>query len=205
MSNTAIADNNPSLLIIGDVHGKINQYNEILKKWGDKKSSIQVGDFGFKKEHEWHLKNIDSTRHQINFGNHDDYTYLDKPHSLNNWSISSSGIMTVRGADSIDKMYRTKDIDWWENEELNYEEMQHAIDAYVLLKPRIMITHDCPDYARRYLFGIREKSITSNGLQSMFEMHQPQLWIFGHHHRSKNEEINGTRFICLAELETMTL
>ncbi len=190
------------LLIIGDVHGKIDPYYKLLQKW--KGNSIQVGDFGFKKQHEWHLKNIDNTKHKINFGNHDDPTYLDKPHSLGNWSYSD-GIMTVRGAWSIDKAFRTENIDWWANEELNYEEMQAAIDAYIKNKPRVMITHDAPHDARVELFGCHEKSITSNGLQAMFEAHQPELFIFGHWHDSRNEVINGTRFICLAELETFQL
>jgi predicted phosphodiesterase len=202
--NIANAVLGEGLLVIGDVHGKINDYWKLVNF--RKGCSIQVGDFGFKKQHDWFLKNIDYTQNQINFGNHDDYSFLYEPHSLSNWSYAyESKVMTVRGAYSIDKAYRTENLDWWANEELNYEEMQNAIDFYNFNKPKIMITHDCPDYARRYLFGIRDKSITSNGLQVMFQNHQPDIWIFGHHHRSKNEVINGTRFICLAELETMVL
>ena len=189
---TAVSGSSSPLLIIGDVHGKINEYWKILQKCDKRYYSIQVGDFGFSKQHEWHLNNIDYSQHQINFGNHDDYTYLDKPHSLSNWSISTSGLMTVRGAYSVDKAYRTENVDWWANEELNYEEMQRAIDSYISNKPKIMITHDCPHEARQSLFGITEN-------------HQPELWVFGHHHKSKNEVINGTRFICLAELETMAI
>lgn len=189
------------LLIIGDVHGRINDYWKLVNTY--KGSSIQVGDFGFKKQHDWFLKNIDYTRNRINFGNHDDYSFLHKPHSLSNWSYDPRiELMTVRGAYSIDKAQRTENIDWWANEELNYVEMQDAIDFYNVNKPKIMITHDCPDQVRRYLFGIVNKSITSNGLQSMFEDHQPDLWIFGHHHRRKEEIINGTKFICLEELGT---
>lgn len=36
-----------NLLIIGDVHGKINQYWKLIQKHNGR--SIQVGDFGFKK------------------------------------------------------------------------------------------------------------------------------------------------------------
>lgn len=190
-------------LIIGDVHGKVDRYWNILQK--HKSSSIQVGDFGFKKEHDWHLANIDYSQHKINFGNHDDYTYLHKPHSLSNFSISKSGLMTIRGAYSIDKVYRTENLNWWANEELNYSEMQQAVDFYNFNKPKIIISHDCPHEVRKQLFGINDKSITSNGLQIMFENHQPDLWIFGHHHKSKNEVINGTRFVCLAELETFLI
>lgn len=186
------------MLIIGDVHGRINDYWKILNKYKGK--SIQVGDFGFKRQHEWHLKNVTGD-HKISFGNHDDYTYLNQPHSCGNYSYED-GLMTVRGAYSIDRVYRTENVDWWANEELNYEEMQEAVDAYVLNKPRIMITHDCPQEVRQYMFYIHQKSLTTNGLQVMFEQHQPDLWLFGHHHKSKNEVINGTHFICLNELET---
>jgi predicted phosphodiesterase len=202
--NVADSISDSGLLIIGDVHGKINQYWKLVNN--RKGCSIQVGDFGFKQQHNWFLKNIDYSQNQINFGNHDDYSFLYEPHSLSDWSYAhESKVMTVRGAYSIDKDQRIENVDWWANEELNYRQMQNAIDFHNFNKPRVMITHDCPDYARRYLFGIREKSITSNGFQMMFENHQPDIWVFGHHHRSKNQVINGTRFICLAELETMIL
>lgn len=192
------------LLLIGDVHGQINEYLNLVNS--RKGYSIQVGDFGFKKEHDWFLSNIDYTKNKINFGNNDDYSYLYEPHSLLNWSYCcESKVMTVRGALSIDTTQKTEYLNWWANEELNCEEMQKAIDFYNYNKPKIMITHDCPNDARCYLFGITGTSRTSNGLQSMFENHQPDIWVFGHHHRSRNEVINGTRFICLAELETIVI
>lgn len=153
------------LVIIGDVHGKTSQYLKILKNIDEDCETIQVGDFGFKNQHEWHLNNVDSTKHKINFGNHDDYTFLNKPHSLGKYTYFNNELMTVRGAYSIDKEYRTEGISWWANEELNYQEFQEAIDFYCLKKPKIMITHDCPQEVRKTLFGIEEKSITSNGLQ----------------------------------------
>lgn len=190
------------ILIIGDVHGKIDNYWKIINN--TKLPSIQVGDFGFKKHHEWHLKNIDSSKHKINFGNHDDYTFLEEKHSLSDYSINDK-YMSVRGADSIDKGYRIEGVDWWSNEELDYFQMQNAIDLYIENKPNIMITHDCPQCIREYLFGIFDKSITSNGLGAMFEYHKPKVWVFGHHHISKDVNIMGTRFICLGELETIEL
>lgn len=192
------------LLIIGDVHGKVNGYNKLIQK--HKGLSIQVGDFGFKKEHEWHLKNIDFTQHKICFGNHDDYSFFREPHSLNNFSFwAQSELMTIRGAYSIDKHLRTKNVSWWENEEMDMEEMQQTVDHYTFNKPKIVISHDCPNIVRKQLFGINEKSITTNGMQVMFDTHKPDLWIFGHHHKNINEVIEGTRFVCLAELSTMLL
>ena len=189
-------------LIIGDVHGKYGQYWRILQETSA--PSLQLGDFGFSEAHEFHLKHLDSSQHKVLFGNHDDYSYLRKPHSLGDHGFTN-GIFTVRGAWSIDRAYRTEGRDWWANEELNYNEMQGAIDTYAECRPEIVITHDCPHEVRQALFGIHDKSITSSGLQVMFEQHQPALWIFGHHHKSRNEVINGTRFICLNELETYQL
>lgn len=191
------------LLIIGDVHGKIDEYYKLIKK--HKGLSIQIGDFGFKKEHNWHLKNIDFTQHKICFGNHDDYSFFHKPHSLNNFSVWDQKLMTIRGAKSIDKHLRTENINWWANEEMSMEEMQQTVDHYILNKPKIIVSHDCPNVVRKQLFGINEKSITTNGMQVMFDNYKPDLWIFGHHHKSINEVIEGTRFICLAELNTILL
>ncbi len=184
------------LLLISDIHGNINEYWKILNKY--KLKSIQVGDFGFKKHHEWHLKNIDSTKHKINFGNHDDYSFLCENHSLKNFSYYN-GLMTVRGAFSIDRYRRIDGIDWWHNEEMTYSEMLDAVDCYMENKPNIMVTHDCPNSIRQTLFGIFDKSITANGLEMMFQFHKPKVWVFGHHHKNIDVEIMGTRFICQEE------
>jgi len=193
-------------MIIGDVHGKINQYKWILEKHN--MTSIQVGDFGFKREHDWHIKHInkETRMHLINFGNHDDTTYKNHPHSTGNCcTFVNYNLMTVRGAYSIDKHHRDEGRSWWSDEELTYAEMEKAIAQSNKYKPEILVTHDCPQLVREELFGITDKSLTSNGLQVMFEQHQPRLWIFGHHHKSRNEVINGTRFICLKELETLII
>lgn len=189
------------MLIIGDVHGKTDEYKKIIFNYN--KPTIQLGDFGFRRHHQWHTDNIDSTKHKINFGNHDDTTFLKYPHSLGNYSYDeASGIFTMRGAFSVDRINRTEGVDWFADEELNYAEILEAVDCYNANKPKIVVTHDCPHEIRRMLFGIEQKSITCNGLQSMFESHKPDLWFFGHHHQSLTKTILGTKFICLNELET---
>jgi len=84
---------------------------------------------------------------------------------------------------------------------MNQKEMQNAIDQYIKDKPKIIISHDCPNIVRKYFFNISDKSLTTNGMQFMFDSYKPDLWIFGHHHKSKNEVIEGTKFVCLSELE----
>jgi Icc-related predicted phosphoesterase len=195
---------NEELMLIGDSHGKLDEYWKLLQ--GFEGESIQIGDFGFKKHHEWHMKNIDSDKHKVLFGNHDSTDFLDAPHSLGNWSYCEERkLMTVRGAWSVDRVSRTEGVDWWSNEELNYGEFLEVLDVYIEKKPNVVVTHDCPHIIRQTLFGITQKSTTTNGLQGMFDFHQPKLWVFGHHHESKDVIIKGTRFICLAELETLIL
>lgn len=195
------------MLIIGDVHGKVDAYKKIVESYPE--GTIQVGDFGFSKEHIWHIKNIDS-KHKINFGNHDDTTFLLFKHSLGACAVNTQlNLMTMRGAKSIDKMHRVKGIDWFEDEELTYEELADVVLIYDRHKPTIMVTHDCPSSVRQEMFNIPNsppnKSKTTAALQAMLELHQPDLWIFGHHHKHKDEIINGTRFICLEELETFEI
>ncbi len=189
-------------LIIGDVHGKTASYQKIIEE--TYLPTIQIGDFGFKSQHNWHLNNVDNSSHKILFGNHDDYNFLGYPHSLGDYKQIGSAFF-IRGAFSIDKHLRTEGIDWFPNEELSYWQMQMAIDEYEKNKPSIVISHDCPQSIRKSQFNILNKSITSNGLQIMLEAHRPDIWIFGHHHRSKNIVVGRTRFICLAELETVQI
>lgn len=187
-------------LVIGDVHGDVNEYWKMVS--ASKYNSIQVGDFGFKKEHEWHLKNVDSSKHKINFGNHDDTSFLSKPHSLGNHSFHN-GIFTIRGAESIDKNLRVEGLDWWRDEEMTYKEFQGVIDAYKMSKPNIVVSHDCPQIVRDLVFNIEDSSRTSKVLDLLLEIHKPTKWIFGHHHKSVIEVYNGTEFKCLNELETV--
>lgn len=193
------------MLIIGDVHGKLNDYQNIIEKHSSDKS-IQIGDFGFKKEHDWHIENIDPEKHKILFGNHDYYPYLNKPHSLGNFAyLEEDNIFCIRGAYSIDQALRLQGHSWFDNEELTYSEFQTVLDYFESVSPDIVITHDCPDSIRKKFFGIYDKSITSTGLQACLEIHQPKLWIFGHHHQSIKQTVENTEFVCLAELEKFFL
>lgn len=194
-----------NVTIIGDVHGHIKEYKEITDQCD---ISICVGDFGFEKEWDWHTKYIKGN-HSIVMGNHDYYPYLDThPASLRNWNfLPGLNIFTIRGAKSIDKHLRVEGRDWFANEELTYAEGLEAFDAYVKYKPKIVISHDCPQSVIEAMFKYAwmDKSITTQLLQTMFEAHQPNLFIFGHHHSSKDMTINSTRFICLNELETFNV
>lgn len=189
------------MTIIGDVHGKVYAYKEITDRC---ESSICVGDFGFKSEWDWHTRNIVGD-HLINMGNHDYIPYVNEHKaSTKDWNFyPENSIFTVRGAWSIDRMYRTEGVDWFPNEELSYQRGLECFDEYLKVKPEIVVSHDCPHQIRKYLFDIKQKSNTSNLLQAMFNEWKPKIWIFGHHHRSDKCKNGRTRFICLSELETL--
>jgi predicted phosphodiesterase len=186
--------------IIGDAHGELRKYKKAIK---DCHMSICVGDFGFKKEWTWHIKNI-GPNHWINPGNHDYMPMAVKdeyPSTGNSKYFEEYSIFTVRGADSIDKHHRVEGKTFFSNEEMSYAESLQVVDNYLKIKPKIVVSHDCPQRIMSMLFGYTDKSTTRQALQAMLDDHKPDFWIFGHHHHSLNEIIDGVRFICLDELE----
>jgi Icc-related predicted phosphoesterase len=77
-------------------------------------------------------------------------------------------------------------------------------DKYMMTKPKIMITHECPEAVAAILSNemkFADGSRTRQAFNSMWENWKPKLWIFGHWHQSFDKVILDTRFICLNELE----
>lgn len=193
------------LLLIGDVHGLVDKYNTLLKRHKPERS-LQLGDFGFKQHHQWHRLNVNARKHKVLLGNHDDTNMLRSEHVTRDYGIDEpTDGYYMRGAYSIDRHRRTEGKDWWADEELSYSQCQQAIDLYAKHHPQYVLTHDCPEIARNNLFDIWQPTRTSQALQTMWEIHHPRLWVFGHHHRSVDVTIDGTRFVCLNELEAVWL
>ena len=193
------------MIIIGDVHSRIYKYLEILKfTYGE--DTIQLGDFGFEYEHTWHEHLINPQYHKILFGNHDYLLNLHKDYALNYGMYK--GIFVIRGAFSIDKRIRTVGLDWFPNEEIDYREWcDKVIPLYEKEKPEIVVSHDCPNIAREHFWNFQkqDRSTTSNGLQQCFEIHQPRLWIFGHHHNPDIDVIENTKFVSLDKCEVFKI
>jgi predicted phosphodiesterase len=191
-----------SVTVIGDVHGKYDQYVNMARK---RDFTVQLGDLGFKYEC---LKNLDPERHKVVGGNHDNYEIIgDWPHYLGDYGMASLGgvdFFFYRGAYSIDRHYRTIGIDWWEEEQLKIEDFMKAREVYREAKPDVVITHDCPESIGLALLppGAHVyQNTTSWALQELFQIHQPKMWRFAHWHRSWSMTIGRTNFRCLDELE----
>lgn len=196
--------------MIGDVHGKFKRYHALIE---GVERSIQVGDMGigFKLRGgtvalpdpplDW----FEEGRHQFIRGNHDNpMECVMHPYWIPDGRLEN-GVMYVGGGLSIDKEYRIPGLSWWPEEELSIPHMQAMVDKFIERKPRVMVTHDCPESVAVALMNNPVKldfpSRTRQAFQVMFEFHQPELWIFGHWHISFDRVIEGTRFVCLAELE----
>lgn len=206
----------PNLRIIGDVHGKLNEYIPIAD---EAQHSIQLGDLGFKYDP---ITVLDSDRHKVLGGNHDNYELVEgqfinqTPHFLGDFGVHTvpevGDFFFVRGGYSIDKAYRTEGVSWWPGEQLSYAQGYKAYEKYQEVRPDLMLSHECPEFVIDMVSGSKvwdgeviRPSMTAKLLQQMFEIHQPKMWFFGHHHRTFEKEVNGTMFICLPELDYIDL
>ena len=198
--------------IVGDTHGKITKYVNIVK---DCDHSIQIGDLGFDYSG---LSVLDPVKHRVIGGNHDNYTnhgpgepfHMQTKHFLGDYGVyevDGRSIFFVRGGHSIDKKYRTEGVDWWPEEQITYKLGVDAILSYTKADCPIMLAHECPVSAIDYISGLKtydgeliRPSFTAHLLQAMFDIRQPDIFIHGHHHVDKTYHIGKTKFICLNEL-----
>lgn len=210
--------------IVGDIHGEFNEYSHYTLGVGRYRHatepappdrSIQVGDFGigFYSPY-WHESVNDwmklNSGHRFIRGNHDDPDMCKTMSGYIADGTIEDDVMYIGGAWSIDHSLRTAGIDWWPNEELSVKELETLIDVYLTVKPRVMITHDCPTQVAWDMFISRGDSIsgqhhiktrTGEALQAMFDIHRPEFHFFGHWHNTRELNLHGTRFICLGELD----
>ena len=183
---------------IGDVHGRISDYAAICLAVDE---TIQVGDMG--------VGFVDhvptSASHRFIRGNHDDPLLCRQTEGWIADGHIENDTMFIGGAWSIDHAWRTPMLNWWPDEECTNPQFDVFSERYKTEKPNIMVTHDCPASVSYVLFlqenNLRQhRTKTGDRLQDMFEMHQPDIWIFGHWHARRDQVIEGTRFICLEEL-----
>ena len=207
--------------LIGDVHGLKYDLAIVLQNLPeDVTGVIQVGDLGvgFGQSDYWHedLENmLKSVNGRFIRGNHDNPFMCRQMNTCIKDGLVENEVMFIGGAWSIDNPNappgwhrRTIGIDWWPEEELTHAQLNQLSFLYSMVKPRVMVTHDCPLSISNKLFIERGKTFsdvqyntrTGAAFEEMFKIHKPELWVFGHWHCDADEVIDGTRFICLNEL-----
>lgn len=200
--------------VISDVHGKYESYAKICHDAESKDIvTLQIGDMGFDYEH-FKKYNLSPHDHKFFGGNHDNYdVYHDCLNIMGHgdWGhvFGVKNTFFVRGAFSIDKQYRTPGHDWWHEEQLQLKDSYLAMANYQEVFPKTMFSHDCPNIMRDWIVDnrntllgdVRLQTLTGDLLQAMFDVHQPDTWIFGHWHKAVDVIIQGCRFICMPELE----
>ena len=195
---------------IGDCHGKFNRYNTILKN--STHPTIQVGDmgvgffspYGIPSENPPYDRMVEGG-HRFIRGNHDNPNVCKKHTQWIPDGTIEGDVMFIGGGLSIDREFRNLNESYWEDEELSITEFFDLTDKYLEAKPCVMVTHDCPETVAHHLFKtmkLNDPSRTRQAFESMWQMHKPELWVFGHWHDHRNVEIMGTRFVCLGELQT---
>lgn len=201
------------MIFIGDVHGKVTPYLDILARAGDQ-PTVQLGDFGYgflAVQTEDRVRAEQTVLDRFIRGNHDDPARCRaQPSYIEDGTFDPEyDILFAGGAWSIDYLWRTPGVSWWADEEMSITALEALIDAAQALRPKILATHDCPAPVAKALFPERTRvqypTRTGQALAALFEVYQPDLWVFGHWHESARRKINGTEFVCLNELETMTI
>lgn len=193
------------MLFIGDVHGKFDRLRKIIHDIDDK--IVQIGDLGLGFPGHPDPKDLPDNFKFIR-GNHDNPTVCRvNTHYLGDYGyLKDEGIYFISGADSIDKAYRILGRDWWIDEQLSSLQFDEILVDIETKKPRIIVTHDMPMSLMEPFFGYKPYSnLTILALDAIFAIHKPEIWIFGHHHIAIDTVVDGTRFICLPELGTITL
>lgn len=198
-------------VLIGDIHGLVHNWADITK---NHEKTIQLGDFGMGFLHEDKkaiAKNILSENHRFIRGNHDSPEICrETPGWIPDGTVEGD-LMFIGGAWSIDQARRIPGVSWWEDEEVSQRELNDLVYKYNDAQPRIMITHDCPtqigfdNHLKYRPWSKQYMTRTADAFQQMFHLHQPEFWFYGHWHESRQLDVDGTRFVCLTELETFDI
>lgn len=205
------------LRFYGDIHGHFSNYKYETSRIDHQ--SVQIGDFGYGfdyyRDAEADMFFKSNPNHKFIRGNHDNLDRCKKSEGFIQDGTVDDDIMYVGGAWSIDYRHRTAGVDWWPNEEIADRQFELIYESYKTIQPRVMVTHDAPGVATVPMFLARGDSISGSSklyenrtefwLSEMYKAHQPDVWIFGHWHITREHTVGATKFICVGEQDYIDL
>ena len=207
------------MIIFGDIHAYWPVLNSYLRHLPENKISnvIVCGDFGYwPKFKEFDLKHINTERCKIYFcpGNHEDWWALPKTYEITELyknifycpfgttlNIENKNLLFCGGAESIDKQHRRIGYDWFPDEIISYQDMEHLPPKSANID--IVISHTCPSFVFNKLpvaFNNKALDPSCKMLDFVHSIFRPKLWYFGHFHMYKKMNLDNTTFTCLNEI-----
>jgi predicted phosphodiesterase len=205
-----------SLFLIGDIHGRIDEYLKLLASLPTCSRSIALGDMYLGRPGV-HLPEL-LPEDKFLRGNHDDPALCRAhPNYLGDYGyLPDDDLFFVSGAQTASWRVLGNSKYWYADEELSDSDLNEAIALYKETRPKFVISHTAPSEAAREILRDLNgsyflnkhgdvESRTSRALQEMFEAHQPSAWYFGHFHLNREFLIGETKFRCLAEIAVCEL
>lgn len=116
------------------------------------------------------------------------------------FEIAGKKFFTMGGANSIDKMYRKKDVSWWEEEMPTMEECYAASETLDKHNWEVdyVITHAAPDNILYQISPTFQHDLITNYLFSIDKSLKFKHWYFGHYHIDEDFERDGEeKYHCL--------
>lgn len=231
-------------VIVGDWHKDIDYIWKLLTVLNNKDvdTIIHVGDVGFMIHAEefadWLTSQLASKGMQLYFieGNHEDYKWLE------DLEVDSDGLGVVRenirhiprgfrtsydgkeflfvgGGVSVDQYRRTRDYDWWAEEEITNLEVDQIISAG---SADVLVSHDCPahfelDLPHSHMFPsdlIDKSDEHREKLESIYKGVGAGKVVCGHYHIYRkqsdlvvldcnNRSVDNTQYIMLNEFMSL--
>lgn len=224
------------IAVAGDWHGNAGWAEQVIDYAAENDATfiVHVGDFGYwvnSKNTRSFLGRVNARLSATNLalgfldGNHEDHSRLaewnvvggelvqvpDYPHigyfpRGYRWEACGKTFMAVGGAHSIDRQWRTPNVDWWPEEYINAEQEEYASREGNV---DVIFSHDCPD-------GVDIPGIEPPGLSRVwpvgdqFTSHEhrkvlgrivdatkPKVLIHGHYHVGYEASREGVRVVGL--------
>jgi hypothetical protein len=217
------------VVVMGDIHGDFGGLNTFINKH-QPGVVLQCGDFGyFPHMTQTHLDalgditpvrmgEVKTKNTHVHWcdGNHEDHEALlalddlevfpgvfYQPRGSTLVLPDGRTVLFVGGADSVDKGYRTRGVDWFPEELITHADINRLPDPKAV-NIDIVVSHTCPvefiqhsKIAEMTHFAGKVDDPSCRVLSHVLQVYQPSLWYFGHWHVYDTGYVLGCRWTAL--------